>query len=249
MWKMEDDGEAGRFAEIQWRSTKHGRNNNLKSQENRHHGWLACSFSCFCDLLPPLPDLSTRTQQELGATGNFSAPSCVVISMVYQLDIDTSYHNSREVLSTLNTSKNFRVIIVVERIMSAPDIATQMNETMRQSSSVGVGVVVVATSSTDTNSIGRHSTKPKPCGVDRGPRGGIYDPFPLKFHRVLDEIAHEGLDSVVSWVSHGRAFKIHNPSLFVTDVMPRFFSQSKYTSFQRQLNLYGESHISVDIVV
>jgi hypothetical protein len=133
--------------------------------------------------------------------------------------------------------------------MSAPDIATQMNETMRQSSSVGVGVVVVATSSTDTNSIGRHSTKPKPCGVDRGPRGGIYDPFPLKFHRVLDEIAHEGLDSVVSWVSHGRAFKIHNPSLFVTDVMPRFFSQSKYTSFQRQLNLYGESHISVDIVV
>lgn len=156
---------------------------------------------------------------------------------------------TREVLLTLNTSKNIRVIIVVERIMSAPDIATQMNETMRQSSSVGVGVVVVATSSTDTNSIGRHSTKPKPCGVDRGPRGGIYDPFPLKFHRVLDEIAHEGLDSVVSWVSHGRAFKIHNPSLFVTDVMPRFFSQSKYTSFQRQLNLYGESHISVDIVV
>jgi hypothetical protein len=65
----------------------------LKSQENRHHGWLACSFSCFCDLLPPLPDLSTRTQQELGATGNFSAPSCVVIGMVYQLDSDTSYHN------------------------------------------------------------------------------------------------------------------------------------------------------------
>jgi hypothetical protein len=83
--EMEDDGEAGRFAEIQWRSTKHGRNNNLKSQENRHHGWLACSFSCFCDLLPPLPDLSTRTQQELGATGNFSAPSCLVIGMVLSI--------------------------------------------------------------------------------------------------------------------------------------------------------------------
>jgi hypothetical protein len=32
---------------------------------------------------------------------------------------------------------------------------------------------------------------------------------------------------------------VHNPKLFVDHVMPHYFSQSKLTSFQRQLNLYG----------
>ena len=86
---------------------------------------------------------------------------------------------------------------------------------------------------------------PAPCTANantnkRGPRGGIYDPFPLKFHRVLDQIRDEGLDDVCSWLSHGRAFKVHQPKVFADTVMPRFFNQSKYTSFQRQLNLYGE---------
>lgn len=113
-----------------------------------------------------------------------------------------------------------------------------MNATMYQPSSVSVSIKNATPASTNNNG----PIEKKPRG-DRGPRGGIYDPFPLKFHRVLDEIKHEGMDSIVSWVSHGRAFKIHNPSMFVTDVMPRFFSQSKYTSFQRQLNLYGETYV------
>lgn len=75
----------------------------------------------------------------------------------------------------------------------------------------------------------------------RGPRGGVYDPFPLKLHRMLDQTKADGLETIVSWLSHGRAFKIHKPKVFATDVMPNFFNQSKYTSFQRQLNLYGFS--------
>ncbi|KAL7539123.1 hypothetical protein ACHAWF_006309 [Thalassiosira exigua] len=75
----------------------------------------------------------------------------------------------------------------------------------------------------------------------RGPRGGIYDPFPVKFHRMLDQIRDEGHSDIVSWLSHGRAFKIHQPKEFAATIMPRFFNQSKYTSFQRQLNLYGFS--------
>lgn len=78
-------------------------------------------------------------------------------------------------------------------------------------------------------------------GGKRGPRGGIYDPFPLKFHRMLDQVRDEGQESVVSWLCHGRAFKIHKPKVFAATIMPRFFNQSKYTSFQRQLNLYGFS--------
>lgn len=130
----------------------------------------------------------------------------------------------------LSTASNYQ--------SSAPLLPLTMNATMYQPSSVSVSIKNATPASTNNNG----PIEKKPRG-DRGPRGGIYDPFPLKFHRVLDEIKHEGMDSIVSWVSHGRAFKIHNPSMFVTDVMPRFFSQSKYTSFQRQLNLYGETSV------
>jgi hypothetical protein len=58
---------------------------------------------------------------------------------------------------------------------------------------------------------------------------------------MLDEVRAAGLESVVSWLEHGRAFRIHQPKVFAATIMCRFFNQSKYTSFQRQLNLYGFS--------
>jgi len=81
----------------------------------------------------------------------------------------------------------------------------------------------------------KKTTKPK-----KGPRGGVYDPFPLKLHRMLKYAALENLEDIVSWMPHGRAFKIHDSKVFASTIMPKFFNQSKYTSFQRQLNLYGE---------
>ena len=47
-----------------------------------------------------------------------------------------------------------------------------------------------------------------------------------------------------SWQPHGRAFKIHDRKRFATEVMPRFFKQSKFSSFTRQLRIYGFSRIS-----
>lgn len=43
---------------------------------------------------------------------------------------------------------------------------------------------------------------------------------------------------------HGRCFLVHKPKEFVDEIMPTFFRQSKLTSFQRQLNLYGFSRIT-----
>ncbi len=38
---------------------------------------------------------------------------------------------------------------------------------------------------------------------------------------------------------HGRAWKIHNKDLLISEVVPRYFVQSKYQSFARQLNGWG----------
>lgn len=70
-------------------------------------------------------------------------------------------------------------------------------------------------------------------------RGGVTEPFPEKLHRVLKEVEAEGKTDVVSFFSHGRAFAVHDMERFVEEIMPRFFKQSKWNSFARQLNLYG----------
>ena len=70
-------------------------------------------------------------------------------------------------------------------------------------------------------------------------RGGVTISFPLKLHAVLDQVERDGLSSIVSWQPHGRCFVIHKPKEFVDHVMPNYFRQTKLTSFQRQLNLYG----------
>jgi hypothetical protein len=70
-------------------------------------------------------------------------------------------------------------------------------------------------------------------------RGGVTEPFPEKLHRMLSELEKEGKTSIASFLSHGRAFAIHDIETFVAEVMPRFFKQTKWNSFARQLSLYG----------
>lgn len=63
-------------------------------------------------------------------------------------------------------------------------------------------------------------------------------PFPLKLHKMLETVAHEGNDHIVSWQPHGRCFVVHKPQEFV-ELLPGYFKLGKLASFQRQLNLYG----------
>ncbi|CAN0180960.1 unnamed protein product, partial [Ectocarpus sp. 6 AP-2014] len=44
---------------------------------------------------------------------------------------------------------------------------------------------------------------------------------------------------VIGWSASGKAFRIGDSEKFCKEIMPRFFKQNKYSSFQRQLNLYG----------
>ena len=64
-------------------------------------------------------------------------------------------------------------------------------------------------------------------------------PFPYKLHNMLEDTAKNGQDHIVSWLPHGKAFLVHRPEEFTSLVLPRYFKQTKYKSFQRQLHIYG----------
>jgi len=64
--------------------------------------------------------------------------------------------------------------------------------------------------------------------------------FPEKLHIMLNETSRVPvLAQIVSWKSHGRAFRVYNTQKFVDIILKNHFNQSKWTSFQRQLNTYG----------
>ena len=65
--------------------------------------------------------------------------------------------------------------------------------------------------------------------------------FPIKVYAIL-ELADRNISEIaqsVSWLSHGRAFSIHNKVKFMEEVVPLFFDLTKIRSFIRQLNLWG----------
>lgn len=68
--------------------------------------------------------------------------------------------------------------------------------------------------------------------------------FPQKLHRLILEAEKEGNADVLSFVSHGRAFQIHKPKRFEAELMPKYFTTTRLSSFQRQLNLYSFSRIT-----
>jgi hypothetical protein len=70
-------------------------------------------------------------------------------------------------------------------------------------------------------------------------RGGVIEPFPEKLHRLLLEVEQAGRSDVISFIANGQAFAIHKPDKFFKQIVPKYFRQSRLSSFKRQLNLYG----------
>ena len=66
--------------------------------------------------------------------------------------------------------------------------------------------------------------------------------FPWKLYEMLQRADESNFSYVVSWMP-GLCFKVHDVGSFVKLVMPYFFKQTKYKSFQRQLNLYGFTRV------
>lgn len=103
-------------------------------------------------------------------------------------------------------------------------------------------VVSITSTSNNSNSALTHlGEDPKPKKMV--PRGGILIPFPVKLHSLL-ESNNDEFSNIISWMPHGRCFRLHNPHEFLKRIMPHHFKQTKLTSFQRQLNLYGFNRIT-----
>ena len=61
--------------------------------------------------------------------------------------------------------------------------------------------------------------------------------FPGKLHTMMEHVEKEGLENVIAWVHDGRAIMVNDPKKIV-ELLPKFFSQTKFRSFQRQLNMW-----------
>ena len=64
------------------------------------------------------------------------------------------------------------------------------------------------------------------------------DTFPSKLYEILSnpEYSH-----IISWLPHGKSWKVHNNKDFEMKVMPKYFVMTKWSSFARQVNGWGFS--------
>jgi len=83
-----------------------------------------------------------------------------------------------------------------------------------------------------------HGPRPNRLYPRTGKRGA-----PQAFPRKVYEILSEQPPAIVSWNTSGRSFSIHDMDRFVSEVLQKYFAHQKFSSFQRQLNLYGFKRI------
>ena len=67
--------------------------------------------------------------------------------------------------------------------------------------------------------------------------------FPFRLHNMLDDAERSGHAHILSWCKDGDSFKIHKPVKLI-DVLQKYFRQSKFKSFLRQLQGYNFKRIT-----
>ena len=67
------------------------------------------------------------------------------------------------------------------------------------------------------------------------------DVFPHQLYRLLENVHTIGYNAElpITWLPHGRAFVVKDTDAFVREVMPRFWTATKFRSFTKQLSLWG----------
>ena len=69
-------------------------------------------------------------------------------------------------------------------------------------------------------------------------KGRYQEVFPEILFKLLDRVDDNGRSHIISWLPHGRAFKIYDEALFEEQVLKQYFN-STFDSFKHQLYSYG----------
>lgn len=65
--------------------------------------------------------------------------------------------------------------------------------------------------------------------------------FPVKLYAIL---AQKEFNEIITWMPHGRSWKVLKPNIFESVVMPLFFEYSNYHSFNRLVNAWSFRRMS-----
>lgn len=65
--------------------------------------------------------------------------------------------------------------------------------------------------------------------------------FPAKLFAIL---SRPDLSDIISWMPHGRSWKVHKPREFEVKVIPSYFDHAKFSSFIRQANGWGFKRVT-----
>jgi hypothetical protein len=63
---------------------------------------------------------------------------------------------------------------------------------------------------------------------------GKEPPFPVKLHRIL---SNTDFSDIISWLPHGRSWRVLKPKAFEEKIIPMYFRHAKYASFMRQVSI------------
>jgi len=107
-----------------------------------------------------------------------------------------------------------------------------------------IGCTDISTNDLDDSSLVDDSDSSQKMMGDDGRKTKKRD-FPLKLYQMLQDSKSHGHERIISWDPDGKSFKVHQPDEFVAEVMPKYFNQTKFRSFQRMLNLYNFKKIIV----
>lgn len=80
---------------------------------------------------------------------------------------------------------------------------------------------------------------------------GVPQQFPRRLYNMLEsesQLQPSDKQCLIAWSSTGKAFRIEDVNLFSTLVLPKYFRTSKFSSFQRNLNLVSLYNQAFELV-
>jgi len=79
------------------------------------------------------------------------------------------------------------------------------------------------------------------CFIDK-----IFAQYNLSFYllQLMEILGDKANENIITWLPHGKAFIVYQKEKFANDILPRYFKETKYTSFTRKLNRWGFERVN-----